>query len=447
MSTALQGRYLFAALVFVLLWAPLPIGSNRFWALWLLIGTVFLLAACCCLQLARGRLTVTPALRKSLWPLALLVLVQIWVLIQLLPGPLQTRDVWATTNSLFEGLAYTTVFALTLLLVDSRDRIRTLCFALVLSGAFQAAYGSFMTLSGLEYGFFYKKDAYVGLATGTFFARPHLAGYLVLCLAAGVGLLLADMEKHPAQNWREFQRRVVNTMLGPKLRMRLLLAVMVIGLVLTRSRMGNAAFFTGLISMGFLALLLQRRVTRNALLLFGSLLLIDALILGNWFGFEKVVERIEQTSTASETRDDVSADAYRIFKDHWVAGTGAGSFYSQFPAYRSTDAGPGKWYHAHNDLIELPSEYGVVGYTPMVLFVLTSAWAAITVQRRGKSRLQKAMGLTGSMAIVWLVMSSSVDFNMHIPATAVTFMAVMGIVWASLYMKQTRAAKVDRNSK
>ncbi len=429
------GRYLFAALVGILMWAPLPIGSNRYWALWLLIGAVYLLAGFCLLQLARGRLVLSAGLRGSAFPLLMLILVQVWVGVQLLPGPFQSLDIWATTISWFEGLAYTVFFALVLLLVNSKERLRTVCYALVLGGAFQAAYGSFMTLSGLEYAFFYKKDTYIGLATGTFFARPHLAGFLVLCLAVGVGLLLADMEKHPAHNWREFQRRIVNTLLGPKLRLRLLLAVMVIGLVLTRSRMGNAAFFTGLVSMCFLALLLQQRLTRNALLLFGSLLLIDALILGNWFGFEKVVERIQQTNRATETRDDVGADAYIIFREHWISGTGAGSFYSQFPRYRSTEAGPGKWYHAHNDLIEFPSEYGVIGYTPMVLFVLSCSWACIIVQQRGKSRLQKAMGFSGSMAVVWLVMSSSVDFNMHIPATAVTFLAVMAMAWVALYME------------
>src|SRR5688572_32495062 len=48
------------------------------------------------------------------------------------------------------------LFVLTLLLVDTAERMRTLMMVLVASGLFQALYGSFMTLSGLEYGFFIK---------------------------------------------------------------------------------------------------------------------------------------------------------------------------------------------------------------------------------------------------------------------------------------------------
>lgn len=439
-TAAPSGRFLFSFLLLILVWAPLPVGSNRPWALWLLIGLINLLASGWLVQYLRGRVGISAAFRMSWVPLLLLGLIQLWVFLQLTLDVVATNDPWATTVRLYQGLAYTTFFGLVLLLVNSKQRIRYLCYAIVLGGVFQAAYGSFMTMSGLEYAFFYKKEAFVGLATGTFFARPHMAGFLVLCLAVGIGLLLADMERHPAHNWKEFQRRVLNTLLGPKFRLRLYLAIMVIGLVLTRSRMGNAAFFTSLLSMGFLTLILQRRVTRNALLLFGSLLLIDALILGNWFGFEKVIDRIEQTSTATEARDDISVYTYQMWQDNWWTGTGAGSFYSNFPRWRGSDVN-GYWAHAHNDYVELGAEYGVIGFTPMVLFVASSFWAAIQAQRRRRSRLLKSMGFSASMAVVWLVMSSAVDFNMHIPANALTFLTIVALGWIALYLPENSSVK------
>jgi len=80
---------------------------------------------------------------------------------------------------------------LTLLIVNTPSRLRWIALALVLSGLFQASYGSLMTLSGLEYGFFHEKIHNRGLATGTFINRNHLAGYLVMCLSVGIGLLIA----------------------------------------------------------------------------------------------------------------------------------------------------------------------------------------------------------------------------------------------------------------
>ncbi len=193
---ACGGRYLFYFLIFVVIWAPLPMGSNAPWPLWFLNGLIFFLAFCCCIQLFRGHLKVSPVLRKAWVPQLLLVCVPVWIWIQTLPTSFQATDTWAAQTRLFQSVAYSSFFTMVLLLVNSRMRVRYLCYAVVLSGVFQATYGGFMTLSGLEYGFFYEKGAYIGKATGTFIARPHLAGYLVLCLAVGIGLLLADMEKH-----------------------------------------------------------------------------------------------------------------------------------------------------------------------------------------------------------------------------------------------------------
>src|SRR5690606_14717807 len=85
-----------------------------------------------------------------------------------LPAMSISLDAAVTRQFAVLGWSFWLMFVLTLLLLDSPRRMRVLMFALVLSGLFQALYGSFMTLSGLEYGFFVPKTAYVGMATGTF---------------------------------------------------------------------------------------------------------------------------------------------------------------------------------------------------------------------------------------------------------------------------------------
>src|ERR1019366_4217210 len=130
---------------------------------------------------------------------------------------------------------------------------------IILGGLFQAAYGSLMTLSGLEYGFFIHRES--GVATGTFINRNHLAGYLEMCLAAGVGLMLAELSSTSAAGWRDSARRLLRTLLSNKARVRLALVVMVTGLVLTRSRMGNVAFFASLTGVGCFYLLAVRKLS------------------------------------------------------------------------------------------------------------------------------------------------------------------------------------------
>src|SRR5437763_16857955 len=179
---------------------------------------------------------------------------------------------------------------------NNKRRIRLLAQAIIVGGVFQAAYGSLMALSGLAHGIFIDQhDA--GVATGSFINRNHLAGYLEMCLAAGVGLMLAELSSTPAAGWRDSARRLLRTLLGNKARFRLALVVMVTGLVLTRSRMGNTAFFASLTSVGCFYLLAVRKLSGRTITFFASLLIIDLLVVGNFFGLEKVAERIQQTST------------------------------------------------------------------------------------------------------------------------------------------------------
>ncbi len=87
--------------------------------------------------------------------------------------------------------------------------------------------------------------------------------------------------------------------------------------------------------------------------LFVSLLVIDTAIVSQWFGLEKVVERIEQTSMERETRPNVSEVTLTAIGDYSLTGSGAGSFYTTLPFYHD---GSWKGFYdlAHNDFLQSP---------------------------------------------------------------------------------------------
>ena len=174
----------------IFIWAPLPWGSNdpAFWHL--LAGLIFLLTALVCFSVAGGSQALSPAVKKSWLPILALVSFQCWVGAQYLFG--LTISPYDTYVDLQLGIAYTLFFILCLQLVNSREKLQTFATVFVLAGTFQAFYGSFMTLSGLEYGFVDKKYNFIGMATGTFVGRNHYAGFLEMSLAVGVGLMLSQ---------------------------------------------------------------------------------------------------------------------------------------------------------------------------------------------------------------------------------------------------------------
>ena len=462
-------RALFFLFLLALIWAPLPFGSNHLWSWSFFEAWVLLMASAWLVLFVAGRVEATRAFRRA-WPaLALFVGVFVLVQIQLIPLPTTVlawlspaaADIHATTQSAttitldpaatraaaLKTLTYGVLFALTLLLVDSRARLRSLGLALVVSGVFQAAYGGLMTLSGLEYGFFVAKEHGAGAVTGTFVNANHLAGYLEMCLGVGVGLMLADMSTRPATNMRESLRRILSSVLGDQGPVRLSLVIMVIGIVLSKSRMGNVAFFSSLIVAGGLYAVLARRFSLATLLFFISVVLIDVLIIGNYFGIEKVADEIQQglqldsSNSVREYRPTVSEDALQIVRDYPLTGAGAGSFASVYPMYDDGDTGFLLWKHAHNDYLQFAAEFGLAGFAMLGGIVVLSVWMAISAQLRRRDQMMRGMACGILMAIVAMLIHTAVDFNLQIPANAATFVVILAMAWLTRWLGRTNTGR------
>jgi O-antigen ligase len=434
----------------VLIWAPLPFASNRVWGGALLALLVYLLLLAWIGLFLLGR----AQLKDNVWrygrlPLALLLIVQLWVLAQTLPLPpsiiavlspqayaWHVKDGWlslsldpaSTRFYLLRGCAFTAGFFLTLALVNSHDRVKALLQVLVFSGTFQAAYGGFMVLSGLELGFFVEKYVGQGVTTGTFVNRNHYAGYLVMCLSAGIGLLLAHLSTVRSRGWRERLRAWLRLLLSPKVRLRIYLAVMVVALVLTRSRMGNVAFLAALGLAGALALYAGRRFSWPLVLFLASLLVVDMLILGQWFGFDRLAERLQATQPEQEAR--VWSNSYTIdyIREFTVTGSGGGSFYGVFPNYQAANL-EGFHRHAHNDYLEFAAELGIPAMLLLAGFVALAFLSACRVQRQRNTPLYRGAGFAVVMTVLWAAIHSTADFNLQVPANALTFVTILALAF------------------
>lgn len=457
---------LFYGLLGLVAWAPLPLGSNRVWAWTILVAGACLLATAWLTGFLLGRCHLTTAFHRARPALIAGTLWLLYVGLQVVPlpaglvlilsphaheahtlaagtlghalAPMLTLSVdpHATVDFWFKSLAYGCMFCLTLLLVDTPRRIELLLKTLVVAGTLQAIYGSVMALSGLEYGFFTKKVVNLGLATGTFVNRNHLAGYLNLCLAAGMGLMIAKLGGEAVHTWRQRLRSIVRLLLGEKTRLRIYLIVMVIALVLTRSRTGNMAFFAGTFIVGAIGLLLMRNAPRSTLLFLISVIALDLLIVGTWFGVDQVAKRIQNTEITTnaenplptEDRDEVARQAFSYAKNYWLTGSGGGSFYVTFPTYGSRGL-VSYFDHAHNDYLQLLAETGVIGLGLCALIVALAAWQALHTLRRRDDRLMRGTAFGVTLAICWLAIHSAVDFNMQIPANALTMTVILALAW------------------
>tara|TARA_R110002096_G_scaffold91753_7_gene207654 strand:- start:599 stop:1993 length:1395 start_codon:yes stop_codon:yes gene_type:complete len=455
-------KALFYAFCALLVWLPLPLASNIAWAWSVMEVWTALLFVVWCWLFFQSKVVISKSCYAARYVLVFFGVWLVYIVLQIIPLPLALLETvsplslehWTTIGktarasisvepkitrvSLLLSISYFLIFFLTLVLVTNRKRLKTLAYTLVCSGLFQAVYGAVMTLSNWEYGFFIKKYAYIGVATGTFVNRNHLAGYLEMTLAIGIGLLIATLGSE--SNGANFKKKLLNLfrlLLSAKARIRLSLVMMVIALVLTHSRMGNTAFFVSLFFAGVVGIVFSKHATRSVVVLLVSLILIDLLIVGQWFGFEKVKNRLEQTSEISENRDEVYDYALKQWEDYRLTGAGLGSFYAVFPQYRGVDV-VGYNREAHNDYLQFATETGAIGLVLLGLITLLSLFAALLAQYRRHDPLMRGLSFAAIMGITSILIHSSVDFNLQIPANAATFVVLLALGWISLSMSNRK---------
>ncbi|QMV13420.1 O-antigen ligase family protein [Vibrio spartinae] len=436
-------RWCWYSLLLMLIWLPIPLGSHRMWSwsifeIWISCQTVLL-------SVSLWHRFPWQKIRKFVWLLAPLSLFQCWVAIQAIPLPVEmlgviapdvaqiyrqvgadvgslSYDRYATLTGLMKGIAYT-LFALNaVMLIHSVKRVKAVLYALLISGTFQSFYGGLTVLLNNHQSWLF------GLpqghrATGTFVYFNHFANYLVMCLCLGIGLIVSQLHQTESGSWHVRIRRWFSALMSAKMMIRLCLIVMVIALIMTRSRMGNAVFFSVIACGGVIALCFYKRRPRALTALIISMMIIDTFLVGTLFGIDKVKQRIEATSIETETRDQAVQWSLDIIRDYPLTGTGLGSFYSTFPHY--THYNIGYYNYAHNDYVQFAAEAGIPAVVLLSLPILVALWFCFNVIRTRHSKTLKGTALGCLMGILAMIAQISVDFHLQAPANAVTFILML----------------------
>lgn len=456
------------AFLALIIYAPLPLAGRNAWSLGVLAAATWSVLVLAALYSALHKGNLARQLVAVRWPIACLAGFCSWVAVQLLQlepalrgwfpgtaaaaGPIST-DPTSTRLYLLTALTHLGGFLATLLLVQGRRRLLALAAALVLSGLIQSMLAVGLLAYGQEY--VYLGEAFVpDRALGTFTNSDHLANYLALCLSVGLGLLIARFEPQaPARNRTEQWLRLLKFMMSTKMLLRLMLIVMVIALVLTRSRMGNFAFFTSMLLVGAMLAWRSPQLRRPAIWLVASLIVVDVLVVGQWIGLDRVMQRLENTAITDEGKPAARAeetleqrqagarDALAMIRQRPVSGYGGGTFYAVFPAFKGPAAYGGNYDHTHNDYVEIAADTGLVGLALLMAAVALSAARIARLMDDGEPRHHRGLATGLAMAVCVMVMHAMVDFPLQIPANALTFTVLLAAAWS---MKPRRDDSVSK---
>lgn len=156
--------------------------------------------------------------------------------------------------------------------------------------------------------------------------------------------------------------------------------LMMAGIVITQSRGGLLALIGAFsVLMLITPAPLGKKVMIVALL---SLATIAAIPAETWERYTSIAEAA-QTDESAQTRLEIWKAGGRMFSDHLITGTGVNTFaivYGQH--YKTSNIGGNKWYTAHNSLIQIAVEAGLLGAITWTLFAFSPLWLLFCAQRR-----------------------------------------------------------------
>lgn len=428
------------ALIF---WLPIPLGSYRVWAIMFfgfLVSCTFILHLVNC---AYSKQAIFP--KKSSWPLFGALLAVICVLaIQLLPTRFQSIDPNQTFIMLLKTITMLQFAWLILFYVNTKNRIKTFIYWLIAAGVCQALYGSYLVLTQAPHSLVFDYP-YDSRAMGSFTYQNFLANYLAMCMAMGIGLLVSELKTHNhKQSFKNLIRNFFESILSNKIIIRLCLILIITCLILTKSRMGNVAFFMALGITSLFALFYYKERPYNLKIIIVSFFILDLIIIGSMFGVEEVRERIVNTSFVEETRDEVLVSSISLILDKPFLGSGGGSFYTAYPAYQN-ELMLGHYDNAHNDYIQFSVELGIPLTIILGLLLFYSLFISCKIMTSSLSKTSKGIAFGGSIAIIMMLIHSSVDYSLQSGANSMTFIAVIALLFVAYELSTN--SKVIKNRK
>lgn len=272
---------------------------------------------------------------------------------------------------------------------------------------------------------------YHGRGSGTYFCPNHLAGMFEMTLAILIARLL--VHRHPLGD--------LQSTLLIKLYEVAAAVFVALGLFATLSRGGWIATAVALLALLVWAEKARVLSSRLVISVFVTILLIGVAA----WNIPRVRDRIEQDVRVR--LDYVPGDSpiqivaglsgrypiwhatVRMIRDHVWLGTGPATWEWMHLKYRDPRLQIRPQY-AHNDVLQLASDYGLIGAALVVIMLACFYRHAWRLARQDESVELRAFALGSSAAVTAILVHSFVDFNLHIPANAMWLVTLMALTVA-----------------
>ena len=288
-----------------------------------------------------------------------------------------------------------------------------------------------------------------GRPFAAFVNRNHAGGYLNMCIAASLALIVYALTRRQADYGSgpdDFSLQLARG--GP-------LAGGITGLIANLDAVGLVSMtFAACATIGTVC-----SVSRGAILALVCAAAITALVavrargtvglatgaivvlivcigMAAWLGKTELLQErwgdtVSDLRSNSNSRIDHWQDVLGVFGDYWITGTGLGTYRFAYRPYE-TQLSTGWFMHAENQYLEAAVEMGWLGLILIIGSIATVFFFAVRlIHHRGDS-LALGIGLAGLYMISSQAVQSGFDFGLYMPANAILCAAIAGLVTAKI---------------
>lgn len=460
-------RLLCAGLCLILVAAPLPFGSARPWA------TDLLAIALSLLVLARFAPWRSDWESERLAPIlgaaACLLAAMLWAVAQALPLGVAAHPLWARAAdalgtplagaiSVSPARSWRAMITLScpasaFLLAYSLGRHELLAMrlvrAIVVAAMVWAAYAAASRLFEFDIVgplMTEPKDVFSGWS-GPFASPAGFGGLLGLGVLSMLALLARDA-RAPSPRMSDTGALGARFVLGKLMRSVIgvsILAAIVAALLLSRSLGGIGATLAASPAVLFpdrLAAVAQRLGLGRSgavTILAGTSILLLAFAPA-WAAYHVAPEA---AADLLHGRPQMAAGAANAFLNRWLLGNGYGAFPDYYPLYAQFPTERGYINAAHNTILEIFADLGLVGGLALIgatLLPFRSAVRGVLARRRA------TLPALGVAACIYGALHSLVDFPLQLPAVSILFATLLGVACADADKRRASAQKRQATS-
>jgi O-antigen ligase len=323
---------------------------------------------------------------------------------------------------------------------DSRGGIKLLIQLMIALAILEAIYGLIQALiPSLGVLWVDYIQAGLGNARGTFINRNHFAGFIEMVWPLTLGYALALGYRGKEINLR---RLLASDRLNKQILIVLGIVVMLLALLLSRSRAGITSAFIGFLTFLLLSRSGSKKMPIGFWVTIGAMVLLIFLY-GGKIGFDPIFERflkIGQQLGEGDSRLDIWRDSLVILKDHPL-GIGLGNFKNVYPVYNVSRISDTRFLYAHNDYLHLLIEAGIPGFLALVsgfFIFLGKSFYNVKRMKPHHDPLRFFLAVGALSGLVSIAFHSFFDFNLHMPANLIYFVTLMAIVHSCAWEKPVK---------